>query len=299
MLIGVDWGTSRLRAYLVSDDGTVIDRTESEAGLMRVGEGGFEPALAAAVGPWRAAHPDAPIVMSGMVGSRQGWVEAPYVATPADLDAIAAAVIAVPTDGLGDVVIVPGVAIGIAGDTFADVMRGEEAEVFGALDALGRDDGLFILPGTHSKWVTVEAGAITGFHTYMTGDVYAALAGHTILSKMFGTDPGDGAGFARGLDAARGMSAPGDLLNRLFAIRAEGLMGRLADDDVPGFLSGLLIGAEVASAAADAREAFVIGASDLAGRYHDALAAFGVAAITVPSESATRCHARIARARAR
>ena len=299
MLIGVDWGTTRLRAYLIGADGEAVARTESGEGLMNVPADGFEAVLARAVGGWLDDAPGSPILMSGMVGSRQGWREAPYVGVPADLAALAAAAVPVDAPALGDVAIVPGVATGDGPrpDGWADVMRGEETEVMGALAVLGRTDATLVLPGTHSKWVTVAGGAITHFRTYMTGDVYAAVGGHTILARMLGTDRGDRAAFARGLAAARGLEAPGDLLTRLFSIRAEGLMGRLGDDAAASFLSGLLIGAEVGSGAASVGEAVIVGTSALAQRYATALEAAGVAVVTAPEGCAARGLALIAAAR--
>jgi 2-dehydro-3-deoxygalactonokinase len=296
VLIGVDWGTTHLRAYLVGEDGHVLARVRSGLGLMNVEKGGFEPALRNAIADLRAEAPHAPVVMSGMVGSRQGWVEAPYVAPPAGAAALAAAMIPVPAPSVGDVSLVPGVAVGMDGGAWADVMRGEETEIVGALDGLGRACATLVLPGTHSKWVTVEDGAIEGFRTYMTGDVYGALSRHTILARTMGKG-GDEAAFAEGVRMAADLRHAGDLLTRLFTIRAEGLMGRLSDDAAPDVLSGLLVGAEVASGAREAGEVILVGASALAARYRTALETMGVAVLMAPEESAARGHAVLARAR--
>lgn len=304
MLIGVDWGTTRLRAYLIGPGGETLARAASDEGLMKVAPGGFASALVRVVGGWHDDAPAAPILLSGMVGSRQGWVEAPYVPVPATLSAIAAGLVRVDAPGLGQVAIVPGVAAGVSANDalaaaagrggWADVIRGEETEVFGALAALQREDATFVLPGTHSKWVTVEGGTIAHFRTYMTGDVFAAVARHTILAKMLGADRGDRASFARGCAAGRELAAPGDLLTRLFSIRAEGLMGRLGDDAAASFLSGLLIGAEVASGAAGVGDVVIVGTSELAERYGAALDAAGVSVTTAPDGAAARGLALIA-----
>lgn len=294
MLIGVDWGTTRLRAALMEDDGTVVARAGSDKGLMAAG-GAFEDALAEVIGPWLESIP-APILMSGMVGSRQGWVEAPYVAPPVTLRDLARAAVPVETR-LGPARIVPGVAL--RGDTGpADVMRGEETEIFGALDRLGRTGGTFVMPGTHSKWVSVADGAIVDFRTFMTGEVFAALKGHTILGRTMSEAAGageEGDAFARGLAAARALGAAGDLLSALFAVRAEALFGRLAPGEGAAYLSGLLIGAEVA-AAARGGEVILVGAAALAERYRTALEAAGVAVIAAPEGSAARGQALIAAA---
>ncbi len=296
MLIGVDWGTTRLRAYLIGDDGAVVERTESSAGLMSVPAGGFEAVLSETVGAWRAHDPQAMILMSGMVGSRQGWHEAPYVPTPADLPALARGLMPVVAPSLGEVAIVPGVAKGMDGGDWADVMRGEEVEVFGALDALGDSSGTLVLPGTHSKWVTVENDTITDFRTFMTGDVFGALKDHTILSRMMGKG-GDDAAFAKGLEAADGLKEPGDILTRVFSIRAEGLMGRVDENAAADLLSGLLIGAEVKSACAGVGKAIIVGASALSVRYRAAFDHFGIEAVTAPEESAARGLVLVANAR--
>ena len=294
MLVGVDWGTTRLRAALIDADGTVHARSESEDGLMAVAGGGFEAALSRVLA--RLDAKGVPILMAGMVGSRQGWAEAPYVDAPASLAMLAEALLAVRTT-LGDVAIVPGVAMGRAGGR-ADVMRGEETEVFGAIAALDRRDGRFVLPGTHSKWVTVEDGAIAAFETYMTGDAYQALARHTILSKMLAPDPTDAdafaAGFARGLEEADAIGRPGALLSRLFGLRAEGLFDRLGADEAAGKLSALLIGAEVAAAAGEVRGVALVGASRLTALYRQALEHRGVAVEIAPEGCAARGLAAIA-----
>lgn len=293
MLIGVDWGTTHLRAYLLDEAGEVKARVRSPDGLMSVPPGGFEAALRDAIEDLRAEAPDAPVIMSGMVGSRQGWVEAPYVPPPAGLSALAAAAVRVEAPSVGEVRLIPGVAVGMDGKSWADVMRGEETEILGTLDGLGLADAVLVLPGTHSKWVRVDGGAIRHFRTYMTGDVYGAVAKGTILSRTMGAG-GDAEGFTLGLSMARDLAAAGDLLTRLFTIRAEGLMGRIADDAVPDVLSGLLVGAEVASGAGEAKEVVLVGASDLSARYAVALRAFGVEVVVAPEEAAARGHALIA-----
>jgi len=286
MLIGVDWGTTRLRAYLMGADGAVKDWLSADKGLMQVPAGGYGAVLAETIAPWRKETGDVPVLMSGMVGSRQGWVEAPYVDLPATLDALAAATIPVTAEGFGDLAIVPGVAAGTDGNDWADVMRGEETEIFGVLAELGVTEGTFVLPGTHAKWVRVADGAITRFETFMTGEVFEALARHTILSKMMPLGASDADAFARGVSAGRSLDAPGTLLTRLFNIRAETLFGRLAPESAADFLSGLLIGAEVAAAAEGADRVTVVGAAALAERYRAALDQMGIEAVNAPPRAA-------------
>lgn len=265
----MDWGTTRLRASLVRADGTVMAETASDMGMMRAREAGFEPALAAALEGLGEAARARPVLMSGMVGARQGWVEAPYVETPATLEAIAAGCIKVET-ALVEAWIVPGVCHAKDTRLAAEVMRGEEVEVFGALHLMGRTEGTFVLPGTHTKWAHVEDSAITAFETAMTGDVFHALTTASVLAATAGA-PTDPAAFKLGLAAAReNLRAPGDLLTGLFRVRTEHLFGRLDDDGAASFLSGLLIGAEVA-AKANAADIVIVGSGPLAARYAEAI----------------------------
>lgn len=299
MLIGVDWGTTNVRAWLMDGDGTIVAQTRSDEGMMRVGDGAYPATLTRILAPFldHGGAKEAPVLLSGMVGSRQGWHEAPYAACPCHLADLASAALVVP-EMERDVAIVPGVAVGMEAGAFADVMRGEETQVFGALNLMERMTATLVLPGTHAKWVRAAEGAITAFRTFMTGDVYAAVSGHTILSKTLGTDTGNPGAFARGLDAAAGLEAPGDLLARLFSVRSEGLFDRLPPDEAASFLSGLLIGAEVRSAAASADSVIIVGGAALTERYEKAMAHFGIPTERAPEESTARGQFLIARQRA-
>lgn len=249
-LITLDWGTTSLRAYLQAEDGHVLDSRASPRGIMALDGAAFPDVLRATAGEWVQLHGPLPVLLSGMVGSRQGWVEARYVPCPASLAELGAGLTAVPDapHGFGPVAIVPGLLLD--DDSAPDVIRGEEVEVFGAMARLGRDEGLFVLPGTHSKWVRVADGKIARFSTYMTGEVFGALKGHTILGRMMShegnaTPVHSAEGFRRGVEAGRGLDGGGALLARLFSVRALGLTGRLSEADSADFLSGLLIGAEL------------------------------------------------------
>ncbi|WP_162409239.1 2-dehydro-3-deoxygalactonokinase [Acuticoccus sediminis] len=295
MLIGVDWGTTSLRAYLIGDDGWPVDRVEGRQGLLNVTDGDFEGVLQRAVSGWLADAPaGTPILLSGMVGSRQGWVEAPYVSVPATAAALAANCAEIATSSMGRVRIVPGVLLDDAASGRADVMRGEETEIMGALAALGLSDGTFVLPGTHSKWVTVSAGVITDFSTYMTGEIFAAMRDHTILSRMMKSEGDDAAAYADGVGTGLALSGPGELLSALFGVRVRGLLGRLSEASSASFLSGLLIGAEIASAAAGRAEVVIVAAPGLAERYRSALATAGIANRLAPPDTAAQGLARIA-----
>ena len=281
-LIGVDWGTSSFRAYLIDREGAILDRVESDRGILSVAKGDHERVLAAALGAWAQMKERPPILLSGMIGSRQGWVEAPYTPCPAGVREVAAAIATVDAGALGKIGVAPGV-LDADASTGPDVMRGEETQIFGALAAFKRTGGTFVLPGTHSKWARVEGGRIVSFATYMTGEVFAALRNHTILGRLMEAGQEDGSGFAAGVSAARQLKAPGDLLHALFMTRTLGLFDRLRPEEAPGYLSGLLIGSELLAAApGDAGGAVVIGSPALTARYRQAGALLGLALEPAP-----------------
>lgn len=279
-LIGLDWGTTSCRAYLIGADGAVLARVADGPGILRVENGAFGAALDAMIGGWP--------------GSRQGWVEAPYAQCPAGADDIVTALANI--DHAGHMIaLVPGLLT--ENDGMPDVMRGEETQIFGALALSGSDDGLFLLPGTHSKWAEVAGGRIVSFRTFMTGEVFGALKDHTILGRLMRGDARDMDGFARGVGEGAALRAGAALLNRIFATRTYGLTGRLADTALADYLSGLLIGAEVATATENARIAVTIVASAaLAARYAEALRLLGRDSALAPEDCAAAGHWRIARA---
>jgi 2-dehydro-3-deoxygalactonokinase len=284
-IICVDWGTSSFRAYLASLEGEIIARVESAGGILTVGKGDYEDVLARNIAAWQAPRRPLPILMSGMIGSRQGWVEAPYAPCPAGLREIAAAVVTIDTRAFGAIGLVPGVCA-LDDNGSPDVMRGEETQILGALAAMDRSDGTFVLPGTHSKWARVEDGRILSFATYMTGEVFAALKDHTILGRLMAEAPEDSAGFTEGVREAARLQRPGDVLHAIFMTRTLALFHRLAPSQLSDYLSGLLIGAELLSGAGSARSAIVIGSAALTARYCAAGAILGMALEAAPDDCA-------------
>lgn len=281
-LIGLDWGTTRLRAYRVAADGTVLERRSRDAGILKVEDGDFAGTLTAVAGDWLAADPALPVVASGMIGSRQGWREVPYVPCPAGLPELVAGLGSVEAQGARTVRLAPGMSSAGADGGFPDVMRGEETQVVGLLaSALGPASRCCVLPGTHSKWVWTEAGRIGGFATWMTGELYELVTRHGILGRLMTRTAIDEAAFDRGLARSRASagSAPGRLLHDLFSARTLPLLGELPGEGVAGYLSGLLIGAEVVAALAQrpSEAVTVLGGSELAALYARALGAAGVA----------------------
>jgi 2-dehydro-3-deoxygalactonokinase len=289
-LVSVDWGTSAFRARLAAIDGEVLNAVEAETGATGLASGAHEAFLKAQIGDWKRRFPALPIVMSGMIGSRQGWVEAPYVACPAGATEIAAAMTTIPTTRIGRVLVVPGLS-GRDRRGAPDVMRGEETQILGALSASDRADGLFVLPGTHSKWARVEGGRIVGFATFMTGEVFAALKDHSLLGRLMapsdGSDASSADAFSQGLAAAAGLTRPGDLLHAIFMTRTLGLFDELPPQALADYLSGLLIGAEILAGAQGEREACVVGSPGLAARYRAAGDALGIALTPAPDNCAT------------
>jgi 2-dehydro-3-deoxygalactonokinase len=261
-LIALDWGTSSLRAYRLDGAGRTLDARHLPWGIMRLPQplqdgaatpalSGFELAFEQACGDWLRAEPALPVIACGMVGSAQGWQEAAYLDVPVALDRIGTLLTVVERPGATPVHIVPGL---IQRHGLPNVMRGEETQVFGVLrDARAVPDaGLLIgLPGTHSKWVGARNGQVTHFDTFMTGEVYAALRGHTILGRtMSDAAAPDMAAFERGLKVAGAPEGRAGVLSTIFSTRALGLTGELAPASQADYLSGLLIGHEIAALAA-------------------------------------------------
>ena len=237
--VAVDWGTTRLRAYLIGADGTVLDRAiAAESGIQSVPAGGFPAALDAACRGWFDAAADLPVLMAGMVGSRNGWVEAPYAAPPCDAAKLASTLLPVP-EASRPVFIIPGVDCRGADGSY-DVMRGEETQALGT----GVADGVVCLPGTHSKWVEIAGNRIVRFATFMTGELYAAMT-QSFIGRLAG-EPEDTAG--GDAVAARLVGLPGGLSRTLFQARAQVLGGGLSPGAVRPYLSSLLIEAEIRGA---------------------------------------------------
>ncbi|RMC37562.1 2-dehydro-3-deoxygalactonokinase [Paracoccus alkanivorans] len=279
-LIAIDWGTSSFRAWLLGVGGAVLDEIPSGPGILSVPGGDFDAAFEAAIGQWQSRHPELPVIASGMITSRNGWVETPYLPLPLDAQSLADA-LTVHVTGQGRRVHFVTGAVRNPGHGLPDVMRGEETEIIGHLAASGADEGLFVLPGTHSKWARVEGGRLTGFDTCMTGEVFAILRDHSILGRLINDGPSSPDAFLRGLQAGRDKGA---LLTRVFSARSLALMDRLDGGEIADYLSGLLIGDEVAAALASARGSVtVIGRGDLAERYRVALSHAGAkAALAAP-----------------
>jgi 2-dehydro-3-deoxygalactonokinase len=268
-LIAIDWGTSRFRAYLVGASGAIVTEVASEDGMATVRDGQFSAILLKRCGSWLERHPDAPVLMSGMVGSRNGWKEAPYVPCPASPEEIRNATqpIEIIDGRFGG--IVPGIIC--HEDGVADVIRGEETKILGT----GGEDGLIIMPGTHCKWAWMKDGKIARFQSYMTGEFYGLLRQNSIL-RLLAKEPENSTGFGRGLTAAR---RHGGLLHQAFAARTAVLDEQMTGEEVGPFLSGLLIAHEIAGAAKDVArgsEVKLVAEGVLGRHYEEALKFHGL-----------------------
>lgn len=282
-MIGVDWGTSSFRAFRIAHDGAILDRRSSARGIMHVEDGRFADTLRNEVGEWLTDGEDR-VLLSGMIGSRQGWKEAPYLPCPAGASEIGGALIDIPFDG-ARVKLVPGLNC-IDDSGVAEVMRGEETQIIGALATMG-GHGLACLPGTHSKWARVAEGRIASFTSHMTGEVFGALREHTILGRMMREAPPNEAAFLDGIGRA---GTPGGLLHHLFGVRTQTLTGRLAETDGASYLSGILIGHELRAALAGhaGESVHLIGAPELVTLYARALAACGAGSVSHDGEASVR-----------
>lgn len=290
-LIGVDWGTTSLRAFALDASGSVMARHDSADGILSIANGQFGAHLEDLLAPWVDAGTAPAIVLSGMITSRQGWIETPYLECPAPVAGLAGALQPAHSPSGWPLHFITGLSCRRA-DGAPDVMRGEETQVLG----LEASDGLLVMPGTHSKWVELRAAAVAQFTTFMTGEVFAALREHSILGKLMTADGGDEATFERGV--AGGLDPSSGLLARLFSVRTHGLFDDIPGDGLADYLSGLLIGTEFreALAAMPADEIVVLGRGDLVTRYTRAAKLAGVSTRPGPEDSAARGHYLVARA---
>jgi 2-dehydro-3-deoxygalactonokinase len=291
IFIALDWGTTSFRAYLVGADGAVLETREDAGGILSVKDGAFEAAFERYVAGWPAGLP---VLASGMITSRQGWTEVPYAVAPVGLPEIAAAVKRMRTVSGREIVFVPGVSYH-APNGVPDVIRGEEAQIIGATDA---GDGMYVTRGTHCKWIDVKGGRIERFATFMTGEMFAVLKDHSILGRLMAATEEGGDGFERGVRAGLvERDGSGGLLHVLFGARTLGLFNDLAGDQIAPYLSGLLLGTEIAGARAmfapGTRPITVIGSPSLAGPFTLALKLAGLNSGLAPADAAVRGLARI------
>jgi len=283
--VAVDWGTSSFRGWLMAADGKVLAESRSGEGMLHCVGAGFAPVLRDHLARLGASD-RAPVLICGMAGARQGWAEAPYLRTPTSLEALHEGAIRI--DAPGDIRILPGIAQ--ACPDRPDVMRGEETQLLGVSEP--DFTGLVCIPGTHSKWVRIEAGRVVAFSTYMTGELFSVIAQHSILAyavEAAGPRVTDSQPFRDGVSTA--LAAPAALTAGLFRLRAAQLLGFERREDGAARLSGLLIGTELADAVRQygpTRSLRLIGVGSLARLYEAALIAQGFDVTVIDAEQASR-----------
>ncbi|WP_166789602.1 2-dehydro-3-deoxy-6-phosphogalactonate aldolase [Cryobacterium fucosi] len=313
-MIALDWGTTSCRAFLLGDDGGVLAERRQQSGVKALTASAasagtprtqaFEGAFEQLCGDWLETSPKLPVIACGMVGSNRGWVETPYRSLPVDLIDNGFVMTTFAARDGSVVHIIPGL---IADQNVPDVIRGEETQVLGALGespwaGSGNSgmDRIVLLPGTHSKWVRVVGTTVTAFKTFMTGEFFALLTTESTLSQL-ATPSGqtDWEAFDKGLDVAASAAGGGGILSTAFSARTFAMTGGLAADQVEDYLSGLLIGDEVAAAASlwqgvDVDEVLICGEADLSERYRRALVKFALPTPREISDSAATGMWRIA-----
>jgi 2-dehydro-3-deoxygalactonokinase len=274
-LIAVDWGTTRLRAMLLDRDGSVIAEAESGDGIGTL-SGGHEAALERLIAGW----PGVPAILAGMVGSRQGWREAAYVECPADAARLAAKAARFATRAGREVAIVPGLMLRDPRRD-GDVIRGEETQAIGLIAGEPAFRGISIHPGTHSKWIALAAGRIARFQTFLAGEMFGLLAHTSFLRHSVAADSRDVAAVPDFALAVRRTGADGlPFLAAIFSVRVRQLLDDVAREDNLAYLSGLVIGSEIAAARAlgwldDRPLVRIVGTHALARAYETALALLG------------------------
>jgi 2-dehydro-3-deoxygalactonokinase len=290
-LTAIDWGTTSARAYRLDAAGQVIDERSGPYGISQITDGRFVQALQSLLGDW--SSDTAPRIACGMIGSRQGWREAPYVSCPASLDSLAGGMMEIER-----LRIVPGLITRDQRGT-PDVLRGEETQLLGAISP-DESRVVAVLPGTHSKWAVVERGTVVDFRTYMTGELYSLLLAHSILGRMAQRSPDQASStaFDRGLKEGLECEA---ITHDLFAARTLALTGALEKSDVELWLSGLLIGCEIRDGLHWSKHAQtsalvrIIGEASLSQKYLHALTRAGVRSEIGQADAATRGLWRIAK----
>ena len=286
--VAVDWGTSSFRLWLIGEDGSILSERRSGEGMTTAAQTGFARVLQTHLDAVSA--PDTiPVIVCGMAGARQGWVEAGYIDTPTSLAAILTAAVTVP-EQTRDVRILPGLAQ--RSQQAPDVMRGEETQLLGAIAADAKGEQLVCMPGTHSKWVRVLDGQVTGFSTFMTGELFDVITKHSILSHAVAGAadmPADVKAFEAALNAA--LDKPALVTNLLFTARSGQLLNGLTAAGARALISGTLIGAEIAGALASAGQnaaITLVASGRLRALYEDAFRALSLTCKTIDADAAVR-----------
>ncbi|WP_394155842.1 2-dehydro-3-deoxygalactonokinase [Loktanella salsilacus] len=290
--VAVDWGTSSFRLWVMGCDGQIHGESRGPEGMIYCGTAGFGPVLAEHLNRAKASQ-NLPVLICGMAGSRQGWLETPYADIPTLVADLASQAIQLPDQLLTelpnfrDIRILPGLAQ--RDSAHPDVMRGEETQLLGlAHQAI---EGLVCMPGTHSKWATLQGDTLTGFTSYITGEMFDLLSRHSILkhsmpeSRSIAPDNPDFLAAAE-----QTIADPSFLTEALFPLRAGVLLNYRDQKETQARLSGLLIGAEVGRQIANrhVKSVTLVGQKGLGALYAAALTHAGVALRCVDAEDTAR-----------
>ena len=278
MILAIEWTSAAFHAFLFAEDGTLLDQRQHARGINHITDGAFEAALREIAGDWAAQA--SRIYLTGMITSRNGWVETPYAEAPTSLQDILAKAITKNVDGLAPLIFLPGVSVR---HPLPDMMRGDDLKIIGAM---AQGSGLVALPGAHTKWAMVENGSIARFATYMTGEIGTLLKSNSLVGRLIpeqSTDNPDA--FLHGVRLAWDRSIGGNVLRRIFSARSMVLFDELAPADIADYLSGLLIGAEIDEVFQEFRQqekhVTLIGPPALCGRYALALREAGMTSTIV------------------
>jgi 2-dehydro-3-deoxygalactonokinase len=281
--IAADWGTTHIRAWAIGEEDNVLAFRESNEGMKDLQQNQFEPVLLKLIESWLDDTKVTTVIACGMVGSKQGWVETPYLKTPCvpiDNQQLA---IATTKDNRIKVNFVPGV----MQNNLADIMRGEETQIAGFINKNPDFNGVVCLPGTHTKWVNVKEGQITSFKTFMTGELFGVISNHTLIRHSISIKGWNQAGFEAGIH--EGFNNPGSIASDLFSLRAESIVNDLGRDQARSTLSGLLLGVELNGAQTfwENSNVIIIGSQLLSNNYLQGLKILGGQSQLFSLETAT------------
>ena len=281
--IAADWGTTHMRAWAIGEEDNVLAFRESNEGMKDLQQNEFEPVLLKLIESWLDDTKVTTVMACGMVGSKQGWVETPYLKTPCVPIDNQQLTIATTKDNRIKVNLVPGVMQNYS----ADIMRGEETQIAGFINNNPDFNGVVCLPGTHTKWVNVKEGQITSFKTFMTGELFGVISNHTLIRHSISIKGWNQAGFEAGIH--EGFNNPGSIASNLFSLRAESIVNDLDRDQARSTLSGLLLGVELNGAQTfwENSNVIIIGSQLLSDNYHQGLKILGGQSQLFSLETAT------------
>ena len=275
----IDWGTSNFRALLLDENFKEIDSITTSDGMLSLEKEEFYPYIKKTLAKW--LDKDLKIYMSGMVGSQNGWLETKYALCDVSLDDLSKDLVKIPNIE-DNIYIVPGVKS--EKNNSIDLMRGEEVQIFGAIEKMQMNDGFFILPGTHSKWVEIKDKKIVNFKTNMTGEVFNLMSTNSILEKSIKSTELNSVAFDKGAELSL---SGGGLLNHMFQARAQA--NDIGDDGVYSFLSGIVIGAEIKqmNSVFNPKEVVIIGTLTLNDLYKSILSKYNIKTTSIDAKTAT------------